>query len=96
MRDVRSLLLPFGILTGLLLSACEPDHSYPPKVTENYMNACIKAGASRPVCQCQLDHIQSDYSVEEYQRLEQAIMRNDPQAVEYALLVVMQCMNAGS
>ena len=47
-------------------SAAGSSNRYPEAVRSNFMTACVASSGDRPGCQCALDRMQSEYSLDEF------------------------------
>jgi hypothetical protein len=61
-----------GIL--LLAVACSKpvDHPYPKEIVENFVKSC-ETRAPRSACECAIDELQRDFTLEQFQGLEQEV-----------------------
>lgn len=51
----------------LVMAACGGrGEDYPPEVAEPFLSSCTAGGTSEAVCQCALDKLEEEYSLEEF------------------------------
>lgn len=62
---LRQVLI--AALAALALAACGGGgEDYPAEIAEPFLSSCTAGGTSRAVCQCALDELEAEYSVEEF------------------------------
>jgi len=68
---MKKVFQPF-ILGLVLITACttKSQSEYPVEVTQNFMNSCVRKGATQEACACMLEKIQAKYTFEEFSTIE--------------------------
>lgn len=81
------------VALALLISACSQKHEYPESVQRNFLSACYATSSgSFALCDCALEKVQEQLSLEEYLEWEIAALRGDREATMRMIAITADCV----